>query len=195
MGLLDIFKRKKLESPWKGHVLDYHEDDFCRIELLPRESFNEINNDMNEIDEINRNHSSQYGYSKIHVLKEKKVKTADRIIPLIELKNILEDGLFRKFDNVTTGYGSKRYDSEYSTAYGEPGCAIIYERKGNEVERIWLKYFPAWADEQNRKKMERCLTRICNNWNLVLVDWRYEVVVDVSNIISLQKYLNGEIGE
>jgi|GEM_PF-2688393 len=172
MGLFDIFKRKKPEPIFKGRVFDYHEDDFCRVELLPRENKTEIAVAISS--------------------NEKKVKTVVRKIPRTEIEKIVQDSSFIKFDSVTTGYSSMQYDSEFSTAYGEKGCAIIYECTGDIVDHIWLNYYPDWANEQNRLQMENCLTKICNTWDLILVDSKENIVVVPTNS-SLHNYLNRQL--
>lgn len=195
MGIFDLFKRKTPEPKLKGRVFDYHEDDFCRIELLPRENIAEINKDLQAIKDISQNHSSPNGFTKIHLLKDKKIKTVGRNIQLTEIDAILSSSSFVRFDTVTTGYGSMQYDSEYSNAVGQRGCAIIYERIHNQVDRIWLDYYPAWADDKNRSEMEKCLTEICNKWDLVLVDWRQDIAIDPTNDLSLKSYLIGQDDE
>lgn len=195
MGLFDFFKRKTPEPKFKGNVFDYHEDDFCLIELLPKENMAEIDNDLQSIDDISEYHSSSNGFTKIHILNEKKVKTVDRNIPLSDIDAILKSSTFTRFDTVTTGYGSMQFECEDSVAFGIRGCAIIYERIRNRVERIWLNYYPAWADDNNRSEMEKCLTEICNTWDLVLVDWRQGIVVDPAYDLSIRKYLIGHNDE
>lgn len=151
MGLFDIFKRKKPKQIFEGRVFDYHEDDFSQIELVPIENIIGIKED-----------------SKIHI---RKVNTIERKIEPSEIEEIIRKTTFEKFDNVTTGYGSNQYDSEYSVAFGKQGCVLIYEFNKNLIDKLWLKYNPIWADEDVQENMAICLSEIGRRWNLILVDW------------------------
>lgn len=192
MGLFDFLKFKPKKPIDKGHVFYYHEDDFCRVEMRPRENLPELKKDLVQIENINQNHSDEYGYYKIHVIQEGKVKTIDRQIGIDEFENIMKKTGYKKFNNITTGYGSRVFDSEYSTGYGVRGCTLLFERHQNIVDHIWFDFYPLSTFKKDIDSMYTYVTEISKKWNLILVDWRNEIIVDPLINDSLRRYLNGE---
>lgn len=192
MKLFDIFRQKPKKLTDNGHRFDYHEDDFCRVEMRPRESLDELKKDLVQIDEINKNHSSDFGFSKIHVIQEGKVKTADRQIAIQDLEKIIQKTGFKKFDRITTGYGSQVYASEHTIGYGKQGCALLMEVNQGHVDHIWFDYYPTADKTENIDKIFQYISEISVKWNLILVDWNQEIVVDSENEHTLMKYLKGE---
>lgn len=181
-----------MKSTDNGHRFDYHEDDFCRVEMRPRENLDELKKDLIQIDDINKNHSSDFGYSKVHLIKEGKVKIVNRQIGIEDLEKIIQKTGFKKFDKITTGYGSQVYDSEYSIGYGVKGCALLFELNQNYVDHIWFDYYPTQDQTENVDEIFEYISEISEKWNLILVGWNQEVVVDSQNAQTLMKYLKGE---
>lgn len=168
MSIFDIFKRKE-ETPkplFVGRVLQYEEDDFLMVELLPRESLLQA--------------------------EKSNIKTVERNIPIDELDKLLVESNLDKFDTVTTWYGNNQAESPYSVAYGDRHGAIIYERIRNVVNQVWLNIIPEFMDDNQREKLKPVLQRICAQWDLALRDNRHDMVVDVLDEKALEDYLHLE---
>lgn len=192
MRLFDFFKQNPAKSADDSHKFDYHEDDFCRVEMRPRENLEELKRDLIQIDDINKINSSDFGYSKVHLIQEGKVKTVDRQIRIDDLEKIIQKTGFKKFEKITTGYGSQVFDSEYSTGYGIKGCALLFEVNQHCIDYIWFRYYPNSEQTKNIDKIFDYISEISKKWNLILVDWNQEVEVDSQNEQTLMKYLRGE---
>lgn len=190
MGLFDFLKPKKKEPLFKGRVFDYHEDDFCMVELVPEESVAELESDFKEINRIQDENKDQNGYSEIHAIEEKKIKLLDRSILISDLEKILIDSSLKKFDNVTTGYGSMQYDSEFSTAYSlEDDFVLIYERNKDKVDKIWFRVGFGFDDENYMKRFTDVVSEVSNKWNLSFVYWYDPVVIDSKDGQKLIEFL------
>tara|TARA_R110002124_G_scaffold210794_1_gene377231 strand:+ start:1142 stop:1729 length:588 start_codon:yes stop_codon:yes gene_type:complete len=192
MKIFDIFRQKPAKSTDNKHRFDFHEDDFCRVEMRPKENLDELTEDLVQVDGIHKNHSSEFGYSKIHVIQEGKVKTVDRQIKVEDLERIVQQTRFKKFDRITTGFGSQVYDSQHSIGYGVKGCALLFEVNRNYVDHIWFDYYPTADKTENLDEIFEYIFEISKKWNLILVDWNQEVIVDSQNRQTLINYLKGE---
>lgn len=192
MKLFDIFRKKSKKLTGSGHSFDYHEDDFCRVEMRPGENLNELKKDLIQIADINKNHSSDVGFTKIHVIQEGTIKTADRQIAIQDLEEIIQKTEFKKFDKITTGYGSQVYDSVHTVGYGIKGCALLFEANQDHVDQIWFDYYPTADNAEYLPRIFDYISEISKKWNLMLVDWNHELLVDSQNEQSLMRYLKGE---
>jgi hypothetical protein len=194
MKLFDLIRKKFMPSNGREHQFDYHEDDLGRVELRPAENAEEIKAELEQIDAINKNYSEPGGFSKVHVLEAGKVTIADRQIRTSELEQILQNTGFRKFSSITTGYGAQVNESTHTTGYGENGCALLFERNQGYVTQIWFDYYPAAGNTENTDKIFDYITELSRKWNLILVDWNQEMMVDSQNPEALRNYLNGAFG-
>lgn len=192
MKFFNFLRASQTKSPKQEHRFDFHEDDFCRVEMRPKENWSELQQNLMLIGKINQGHSSEFGFSKVHVIQEGKVKIIDREIIVLELEEIISKTGFKKFDIITSGYGSQVYVSDHSTGYGEKGCALLFERNQEYVDHIWFDYYPTADNRNTIDRIYNYIYEISTKWNLVLVDWNQEVLVDSQNQEILMKYLNGE---
>ena len=190
MGLFDFLRYKKKESLFKGKVFYYHEDAYCMEELIPVESIGELKTDFESIEKINEENKSQFGFSEIHVIEEKKVKLIDRKISIAELEEILKESSLIKFDNVTTGYGSMQYDSEFSTAFGlQDDLILVYERNQKLVDKIWFSLAFNLENEEYIKKFTEVVSLISKKWDLVLVYWYDPITINSQDVSQLTEFL------
>lgn len=192
MKLLNIFKPKPKKQLFQGHRFDYHEDNFCRVEMRPWENLDELREDLTEIRNIQENHSLGGGFTKVHIIKDARVKTLSRKIKIEELEELIKKTGFKKYDCITTGYGSQVYDSNFSIGYGNEYCALLFERNQEMVDHIWFNYYPQRDNNPVLDPIVDYITEISNRWDLILVDWNLEVLVDSKNKGSLLNYLKGD---
>ena len=192
MSIWDIFKNKKNTPKFEGKVLDYHEDEFLMVELIPSENAVYLKEDQDAIDDINENHSTSFGFDKIHILSEKKHKTFERKIKFERIVELIEESSLQKFDIVTTGYGSMQYESENTIAYGKKSSAIIIEIKNEFVEHIWFDLKPVSIEIDQKLILKPLILKISKQWDFILADWYQNLVIDSKIEIELDKYLNQE---
>ena len=74
----------KQEYRAKGTIF-YHEDDFCQIEIVPKENLSELIKQADNISDF----TSENGYSDIYVREENKVSLKTKKISKSELESLL----------------------------------------------------------------------------------------------------------
>lgn len=171
----------KKEYRAKGTIF-YHEDDFCQIEIVPKENLSHL---LKEADNI-ADFSAENGYSDIYVREENKVRLKSREIDKTELEKLLTELETEKHTEVITGYGSDyRVKSENTIGFGKEYSAVYFDFENGKVENIWITNLFGL----NHDKVVDVLSKIGEKWNLVLMDWNSSELIDLSNKEMINKYL------
>ncbi|MEH1009491.1 hypothetical protein VDP25_17265 [Winogradskyella sp. ECml5-4] len=171
----------KTEYRAKGTIF-YHEDDFCQIEIVPKENLSDL---LKQADNI-ADFSTENGYSDIYVREENKVSLKSREIDKTELEKLLAELGTEKHTEVITGYGSDyRVKSENTIGFGKEYSAVYFDFENDKVKNIWTTNLFGL----NNDKVVDVLSRIGKKWNLVLMDWNRSELVDLSNKEMIKKYL------
>jgi hypothetical protein len=192
MNFFNFFKRKPAslvsnsQKPMDTNSLFFHEDDFCQIELIPSSNRDDLTIEIEKIKEFSDKHSDGFGYTDIYVRKENNVPLREKKINTSDLIEIFDNLDVRKYSEVYTGYGtSYRVISEDTIGYGTGYSAIYFDFKQDVVQNIWITN-PWGLDKQN---LATILLNIGLKWNLVLMDWNLDRVIDLCDIAAVKKYL------
>lgn len=165
----------------KGTIF-YHEDDFCQIEIVPKENLSDLLKQAGNIADF----SAENGYSDIYVREENKVSLKSREIDKTELEKLLTDLGTEKHTEVITGYGSYyRVKSENTIGFGKEYSAVYFDFENDKVKNIWITNLFGL----NHYKVVDVLSKIGEKWNLVLMDWNSSELIDLSNKEMINKYL------
>ena len=171
----------KTEYRAKGTIF-YHEDDFCQIEIVPKENLSDL---LKQADNI-ADFSAENGYSDIYVREENKVSLKSREIDKTELEKLLTELGTEKHTEVITGYGSDyRVKSENTIGFGKEYSAVYFDFENDKVKNIWVTNLFGL----NHDKVVDVLSKIGEKWNLVLMDWNSSELIDLSNKEMINKYL------
>ncbi|WP_299229723.1 hypothetical protein [uncultured Psychroserpens sp.] len=171
----------KTEYRVKGTIF-YHEDDFCQIEIIPKENLSDL---LKQADNI-ADFTAEKGYSDIYVREENKVSLKSREIERTELEKLLTELGTEKHTEVITGYGSDyRVKSENTIGYGKEYSAVYFDFENDKVKNIWITNLFGL----NHEKVVDVLSKIGEKWNLVLMDWNSSELIDLSNKEMINKYL------
>ncbi|GAA4976335.1 hypothetical protein [Algibacter aquimarinus] len=171
----------KKEYRAKGTIF-YHEDDFCQIEIVPKENLPDL---LKQADNI-ADFSTENGYSDIYVREENKVSLKNRQIDKTELEKLLTELGTEKHTEVITGYGSEyRVKSENTIGFGKEYSAVYFDFENEKVKNIWITNLFGL----NNDKVIDVLSKIGEKWNLVLMDWNSSELIDLSNKEMINKYL------
>jgi hypothetical protein len=171
----------KTEYRAKGTIF-YHEDDFCQIEIIPKENLSDL---LKQADNI-ADFSAENGYSDIYVREENKVSLKSREIDKTELEKLLTELGTEKHTEVITGYGSDyRVKSENTIGFGKEYSAVYFDFENDKVKNIWVTNLFGL----NHDKVVDVLSKIGEKWNLVLMDWNSSELIDLSNKEMINKYL------
>lgn len=171
----------KTEYRAKGTIF-YHEDDYCQIEIVPKENLSDLIKQADNIADF----SAENGYSDIYVREENKVSLKSREIDKTELEKLLTELGTEKHTEVTTGYGSDyRVKSENTIGFGKEYSAVYFDFENDKVKNIWITNLFGL----NNDKVVDVLSTIGEKWNLVLMDWNSSELIDLSNKEMIKKYL------
>ena len=174
-------KYQKTEYAAKGTIF-YHEDDFCQIELVPKENLSYLLQQADNIEDF----TAENGYAKIYVREENKVSLKSRKIDKLELEILLTELGTEKHTEVITGYGSDyRVKSENTIGFGKEYSAIYFDFDNDKVNNIWITNLFGL----NREKVVDVISRIGAKWNLVMMDWNRSELIDLSNKEMINNYL------
>lgn len=164
----------------------FHEDDYCQVQILPKENWNSLLNQCKAIDEFSENNKATIGYSDMYVREDEESPLLKRAIPVEELDTILSKLNAKRYTNVKTGYGSYGRPCDDTIGYNKENSAIYYSFKNEVVEDIWLDYI----GDFNPDLLSKVLDEVGKKWELILVDWNELVIVDLINKEHIHEYLN-----
>ncbi|MBC3846416.1 hypothetical protein H8K90_08495 [Winogradskyella echinorum] len=185
------FTKKNTESPKteltkqeyraKGTIF-YHEDDFCQIEIVPKENLSELIKQADNISDF----TSENGYSDIYVREENKVSLKTKNISKSELESLLAKLGTEKHTEIITGYGSDyRIRSENTIGFGKDYSAVYFDFENDIVRNIWITNL----DGLNHKNVINAFSEIGEKWDLIMMDWNSSELIDLSNKKMIEKYL------
>ena len=189
MGFFDFFRDKKNKKSENNSSLFFHEDDFCQIELIPIENYDDAKSQLEKSSDFSREHFDGVGYTDIYLRSENKFELERRKILVRDLHNLLINVGFTEVGKVTTGYGQDyRVVPENTVGFGHDYSAIYYDYKSDFVTNIWLTQ----PFNIEKKKLIHFLTEVGKRWYLLLVDWEASEVVHLSEEKAISKYLSSE---
>ncbi len=171
----------KTEYRAKGTIF-YHEDDYCQIEIVPKENQSYLLKQADNITDF----STENEYSDIYVREENKVSLKSRKIDKTELEKLLTELETEKHTEVTTGYGSEyRVKSENTIGFGKEYSAVYFDFENDKVRNIWVTNLFGL----NHDQVVDVFSKIGEKWNLVLMDWSSLELIDLTNKEMINKYL------
>lgn len=165
----------------KGSIF-YHEDDFCQLEILPRENMTDL---LAQADNI-ADFTAEHGNTDIYIRDESKLRLRDRKIRKAELETVLSKLTEKKHTEVATGYGSAyRIKSANTIGYGHDYSAIYFDHEDDRVKNIWLTNLFGL----NYQNTVEVLWELGKKWNLILMDWNSSQLIDLSSKEKIRNYL------
>ncbi|SHJ47459.1 hypothetical protein [Aquimarina spongiae] len=166
----------------KGTIF-YHEDDFCQIEILPKENVFHL---LKEVDNIS-DFTEEHGYSDIYVREERKITLSARKINKSELEKVLAELETERHTEVITGYGTEyREKSKNTIGFGKGYAAMYFQYENDVVINIWVTNL----FELNANHVINVLFKIGEKWDLILMDWNTSQLVDLTNRDRIKKYID-----
>ena len=167
--------------------LFYHEDDYLQVEIISKGNLFEKSKELTNI-----NYDfTEYGFSNISFRREKKKPTSSLNINVNELDECLKKHSLVKFNKVYTGYSSNSISRKNTTSYGFEDYAILFDFEKEVVQNIWVVFspklkmpFPSYSN------LSKALFSIGNKYEMILVDWNEEKIINLNSIQNIQTYLN-----
>jgi hypothetical protein len=168
-----------------------HEDDYCQIELLPKDNFLLIHEEIKEIENSLGKQNSSYGFSNITSRNKVKIPLTSLNINRIDFENILKEEATAIFTKVKTGYSSHEEIMKQTIAYGYENYSIFFSWESNYLLRIWItQTFISETLNVYPILLSNTLKLIGTKWPLLLIDWNNFIICDVKREADLDNYLN-----
>ena len=169
-----------------GATLFFHEDDYCMIELTPKESIQALRQESDIINAKAEKNFDGNGYKDLHIIKKDPVKLGARKINPNDLEQIINKTGLNKAAKVITGYGQEyREVCKNTFGFGKGYSVIYFSVKDGSVDRVWFTN-PSILDKD---KLISCLSEIGQKWDLVLMDWFQTRIVNIADKKDIDKYL------
>lgn len=190
MGLFSWFKKKTHTTPIPvvENALFFYEDDFCQVELVPRQNLPFLTNEIQIVNQFAAEHSSEHGYTSTYLRNDPPVELETKQIHAALFEETVKISGLERAVAVVTGYGSNyREECKDTVGYSKGYAAIYYSHNNGMVKNVWItNYFII-----NKDRFTEFLLQCGLKWDLLLVDWNTSVVIDICNREEIEKYLNG----
>ncbi len=165
--------------------LFFHEDDFCQVELSPKENLASLTEEADKVTDFARQHFDGVGYTDIYIRSKHRLELRERKIRQDELEAVIVGSDLKRAPAVLSGYGENyRVKLDDTVGFGEGYSAIYFDVKGDVVENIWL----TGDIDAEAGKFRNSLVQIGQRWNLILMDWNLSIAVDLTDNRSAEDY-------
>ncbi len=170
----------------------FHEDDYCHIEILPIQNYNYCKQEIDKINDFSEKHQvvDGIGWTDMHIRNESPITLEELKIPIENLSASLQC-VVNKFDSVYTGYSNYREVCKNTYAFGETNDVVVFfdfDKEQNFVKNIWMTLDVRNQEQiDSAKQILKALSGICK---LILVDWGWEYLFELNDILEIEHYLN-----
>jgi hypothetical protein len=190
MGLLDkIFGRQSKPKTVDKDLPSFWEDDYCQIEIVPRQNIEKIRSTINQIDDFTENTKTEFGYTDIFVREGLPfpTKNEEYRIDAFE-KQLIEKG-FRKATQIRyDGYTIIDCSNTTSNALSLPCFNFFYDCEDEFLKNIWISTSLITSTEHFNTIFET-LYELGESYELTLINWNSAELVDLTNRNQIKDYL------
>lgn len=166
----------------------FREDDYCQIELVAKENEGYLRKTGAEIQRSAEQTFDGFGYKDIYVRNEEPVALSTKRILPEQLATLLEDCGFQRINKVFTGYSSHREHLKDAVGFKLEPYVIYLDHKDGVVQHIWLEMH--WNDAvESQRQLITAFDQIARNWPLLLSDWSWSKVVDLTDRAVVERYV------
>ncbi len=170
-----------------------HEDEWGMVELLPVENMAGREVAVEEARQFGKDHSAGVGWTDVYMIPEVHHSIAERHIPLAELRALIASWL-PEADTVQSGYGTYVETLQLSFAFGTRALrsGVFYgNNEGSTITQLNLVP-PDEEAEAAITRLAETLHTMGERYNLMLVDWWSDRVVDLRDQDAVTSYLRGD---
>jgi hypothetical protein len=168
----------------------FHEDDYCQIEILPKENYNYCLDECSDIEDFANNNMDVegVGYTDIYIRNGNQIPLSTLNLSKDYLNKCMEN-TFPKFDRVETGYSSYRIEAKNICAYGvNESVTVFFDYDENDiVQNIWLTL--DIYEKNDITNAEKLLQKLSETSELLLVDWGWSEVYLLTETEPIAQYL------
>ena len=168
----------------------FHEDNYCRIELLPVQNLLTRQCGVGETERYAAAGFTGNGFLNICDRDEANCPLGDIIIDKKGFKALIMPLALFYFDTVYTGYSSHRELKKHARGFGFENYILYFEFRDDIIINCWLDYNPI-ADELNvyPERLQNVLLKLGLAYGLILIDWNECLTVNLANKHALLDYM------
>lgn len=171
-----------------GPTICYHEDDYCMVEIVPRENMAHIDEESKRLKSFTRDIPKE-GIEDLYLINEMSVPLSTLAIKPEELEEVLQLLGEERYDQILTGYGSTMNQLHIdAVGYGSNWEAFFYDAKEGIVNHIWLVGHMFMEEDA----VIDCLHALGSRWPLLLQDWERVSTVDLSSREAIEEYIRDD---
>jgi hypothetical protein len=166
----------------------FHEDDYCQIELVPKENFFALNNEL----EVIQDNTSVGNNGFLSIVSRNQIKRSlkERNIRVSEFDVILsKDSMFR-YGKVYKGYSEHKEFVPHTKGYGFENYVLFVSDANGIVSRSWIIY-KRISDTLNitPQHLKKALFDLGQNFHLFLVDWNELITINLEKKGDVENYI------
>ncbi len=172
----------------RKRIAFYHEDDYCQKELLPLTAKDFCLKQMGEINDFSQEHQSENGgFTDIFIREEPSHGIEELGLRSEQLHEALS--FLPPYDYVETGYSSYKEESKatYGRGNGDEENIFWSVNESGVVNAVWMDMEIAPVTIDGWRKVLISLGRIAP---VLLVDWGWDLCVDLTNPSNIEEYIN-----
>jgi len=144
MGLLNKIFGQKTNTEKEGKYLpSFWEDDYCQIEIIPRQNVEYIIKSIKEIDDLTENTKSEYGFADIFIRQDLPFPILNQEIRIDYFEMFLTKKGFKKAKQIRfDGHTIIDCSRTTSNAFSLYSFNFFYDCKGEFISNIWISTSP-----------------------------------------------------
>ena len=169
-----------------------YEDDYLMVEIMSSKNLEYALNETGRISEFAEKYSDGNGFTEVTAIKEKPIETKELEIGQNDFEELLNSVGLEKYPKLTyAGIGESRIiENSETKAYGSNKSAIFFDGSNNQIEHIWFSTYD-WKNIKQTKIADG-LNAIGQKYDMIMVDFASELVIDLKKKLEIEKYLNSE---
>ena len=197
MGLFSFLRRRMSNQlPVPGtdpneYVPAFWDDDFCQIEIVPKENKEFIEQQIGQIDDFSAKSKVDGGFTDIFVRGKMPTPTISKELRADYLEKTLLSFQFLKAKRIRFD-GREILDCETgdTRAFGFSNFTIFFDIQGEFVKNIWIDIHLIVSAPQF-DTIQAALYTLGEECELVLIDWNSSELFDLAYKNQIEKYLTG----
>jgi len=190
MRLFDkIFGRKSNPKNEDENLPSFWEDDYCQIEIVPRQNIENIKSSIKQIDNFTDNTKTVYGYTDIFAREGLPFPTKDEEYRIDAFEKLLIERGFKKATQIRyDGYTIIHCSNKTSNALSLPCFNFFYDCENEFLKNIWVSTSLITSTELFDIILET-LYELGESYELILINWNSSELVDLTNRNQIKDYL------
>lgn len=190
MGLFEKIFTRKTNNKIEDEILpSFWEDDYCQIEIVPKENIEHIKKLIKQINEFTEKARTINGFTDIFIREGLPFQTINEELRIDYFEKFLFEKGFEKAMKIRyDGYTITDCSKTTSNAFSLPCFNFFYDCEDEFVKNIWISISLITSTEHYNKILE-ALYELGEDCEMVLIDWNSSKLIDLTNRNQIKSYL------